>query len=258
MVVSQVLADEGTVDQRLSTVGEIKGGVRFGGYNTITAAPRVFWVNRGDAPPGASGEGENMTLGFTLAYTFDSLDFPLFPIRAFRAVLENTFYVPLSFRVHNVGTLNISAAIPLTGKLSLTAGGTAESDLGPGSRGLSGEAPFTGFFGFDRIYLPHRAGTGPGGAHRAAASLGLRFLHLKSLSFLGGRLIFSLSASGVQTMESSWDEFSLRDLAWCAALGIGLDITGSFGLHLRTGAGSAPAPDRRPVPFVSLDIGAFR
>jgi NTE family protein len=237
----------------------LKGGVYFNSHHAISAGARFSWIRDEDIPPGVSADSGNRALGFTVSYRFSSLDSPFFPARGFKGELENTLCLPLSAGpsgLQDVVAMDITAAIPLTKRFSIVAEGFAGSNLSVSPWGFSSPLAFTGFSDADRIFFPFLAGTGRYGAHKAAALLGFQFLPRKSSSVLGGRLAFSLSFAAGEVMVSSWDEFNSQELIWCASLGAGLGLTGSFSLRLRAGAGSSAG--RQPLPFVALDIGSFK
>jgi NTE family protein len=258
-VIQGPLSHKGRVDQSLRASGMLKGGVYINPHHTISAGARFSWIRDEDIPPGVSADSGNRALGFTVSYRFSSLDSLLFPARGFGGELENTLFLPLPagpLKFQDVVTMDITAAIPLTKRFSIIAEGFAGSNLSVPHWGFSSPLAFTGFSDADRAFFPYMAGTGRYGAHKAAASLGFRFLPLKNLTVLGGRLAFSLSLAAGEVMASSWDEFNPQDLIWCASLGAGLGLTGSFGLQLRAGAGASASS--RPQPFIALDIGSFK
>ena len=233
-------------DRLLYFKGILKGGLRFNRYNSLTIWPEYFWFRQ--------EYGDHTMAGAAAAYTYSSLDHPLFPFRGFWGRIENhlrfTLNTPEPF---DLLSLDLTAAIPLGSHFSLGLSGFASS--------LFGEPDLSFLFSTfevektERIFFPHASGIFSG-ERRAALSLALRFEPMESLTILGGKLIFSLAAAVGRAGSFEWNEwenFGKDDLIWNASIGVGLVPLKYFGFRIRTGAGGGGG--YQPAPFISLDVG---
>jgi len=242
-------------DRYLYFHGTLKGGLRFNRYNSLSLWPEYFWFRE--------DEKDYTTAGIGAAYVFSNLDYSLFPSRGFRGKIENHFRlvpesIPQAPELFDLLSVDLTAAIPLGSRFSLGFSGFASSlfaapELPPKFSAFEDEKA-------GRIYFPHASGIFIG-EKRAALSLFLQFEPRKSLSMLGGRLIFSLAAAVGRAGDYKWNDwgnFTKDDLIWNTSLGVALVPLKYFGLQIRTGAGGAGSKvdgGHRPAAFVSLDIG---
>ncbi|GHV17123.1 hypothetical protein FACS189493_4180 [Spirochaetia bacterium] len=236
-------------------LGQVSVGMYMNENNTLTAAGGVVFADPAREYPA----GEPTTALYANAvYEWSRLDYGLFATRGFYAALENTAYFPLppeAAPVYDVVSLAVSGAIPLNRSLSVIINGFAGSDVTGRLIDTPSRLPLGGFTGRDRMYFPHITAGDRYGAHKGAASLILQYQPWQNLTFLGGQLLFSVSAA-VGEVAADWGDFSPDGLLWNASLNAGLRLLKSFGAQVRIGAGKSP--DGRIGPFVSLDIGAFR
>ncbi|GHV92697.1 hypothetical protein AGMMS50268_32000 [Spirochaetia bacterium] len=239
----------------VNTLGKINMGIRFDNYHTLKFGPAVVY----------SGEERKTALCFTTGYRFSFLDYQIFASRGVYAKLENTMSFPLPALspveagfIYDTVSFDVSAAIPLTKKLSIVSGlfiSSGGSLDGYSEAASSGINHFFDFNTLDRMYFPHLSGNQPPGAQKAASLLILQYQPWKNLTVLGGQLIFSVSGAAGEIV-SDWRQISLNNLVWNASFNVGLRMGKTYGLRFRGGAGSFSP---RPIaPFFAIDIGSFR
>lgn len=224
--------------------GMLKGGLRFNSRHSLALWPEYFWFR--------DDEQQHTLAGIGAAYTYTSLNHPLFPSRGFWGRIEHRFRIePNSggapFHLLSIG---LKAALPLNNHLSITAAAHVSSLFGETE--LSPRLSAFGLADVQRHYFPHARDLFCG-ERRAALSLALRFQPRENLTILGGHLIFSLAGSAGRSGSFAWDALTEEEPIWNASFGVAFVPLHYLGIQLRAGAGGGGG--LRPAPFLSLDVG---
>ena len=235
-----------SIERFLYFNGSFKGGIRFNNKNTLSLTPGYFWLKNENDIFSATG--------VNAVYVFSSLDNLFYPSRGFYLRLDNFSGVNIELLsgrpFFNLASLDLTAAFPVGARTSLAFSGYGSFFYGE----TFSPSVISSFsrYSAEREFFPHKPGIFTG-EKRAALSLSLRHELAGGFSLLGGRTIFSLTASAGRSVSSGWRIFAdLWDgnIAWNVSLGAAVILLESVCFQLRAGVGG-----NRPAPFVALDIG---
>ncbi len=192
---------------------------------------------------------------FSTRYTFDTLNYAMFPTKGFYNDFKAIGVMPLNDStapiVFDVLSTDFLVALPLSTITSLTIGSFLGTNISHGLRTESELITKYGFTTYDRDFFPHIMQRHTYGIHKVVFKTDLLFQPKNQLTILGGQFFagFGGAAGGV------WDDYAsfiaFENIEWQASALTGLRIKDSIGLTLRAGAGSYADSI---APFVSLDF----
>ena len=245
--------DPATPDRLLYFRGAIKNGIRINSHNSFSFWPEYYWFKDQNIT--------NSMAGISASYTYNKLDYSIYPSGGFHIKLENNLRfaldtAPDDIKPFDIVSMDLAGVIPLGTHFSLCT--SAYGSFLFGAPGIPSDISAFSPDKIQRIHFPHAPGVFTG-EKRAALALTLQFEPKESLSLFGGRMIFSMTVTGGRSGSSDWADWAdirKHGLLWNAHLGATLVLVENLSFQIRAGAGGGEG--HSPAPFVSLDLGMSR
>ncbi len=240
----------------------LAGGVFFSPEHKVLAEVGAHWIDSTKAYTDdldIMKSVRDLEFAYTLdaftRYTFDTLDFPMFPTNGFfndlnimgvLPIKDTTFTEPF-----DVLSTNFVLATSFNDNISLVLNGFIGTNV---TQGLAKEVelvPMYGFTTYDRDFFPHVMQRYMYGIHKLALKADFQFKPSNQLTILGGQFLSGVGGA----IGGVWDSYAslanFDDLDWQASAMAGVRIRDSIGVMIRAGAGNYKGDI---APFVSLDL----
>ncbi len=201
----------------------------------------------------------NLKIAYSLdvfsRYTYDNVDYTIFPTRGFYNDFTVTGVLPLEETtfpvIFDVVTTDFVGAIPFNINSSLVFNGFIGTNI---TEELSNHPKLMtkyGFTTYDRTFFPHVMQRYSYGIHKFALKTDLQFQPSQPLTIIGGQFFSGLGGAVGGVLDSYEELLSFDDLEWQASALMGLRIKDAIGAIIRIGAGSY---GKDIAPFASLDF----
>jgi NTE family protein len=248
-------------------IAEIRAGLGYKIDESNTAAFDAFWfagaylegvTDYFSFTNAAHSDINAQTLGLSLNWQRDTLDFPVFPRRGVYLKLENTAAFPLGlgkFLFTDTVSADFTAVLPAAGHVSLALNAFAGAEITGNLRESPALTMLRGFNTADRLFFPQISGRQRYGAMKGAASAVVQFQPFTGAKILGVDWFLGLSGSA-GAIADGFDALYRDQVYWNALFNTGVRFTPSFGAVLRIGAGKGAHEGITPV--IALDLGSLR
>ena len=241
-------------------------GIRFNNHHRMHTGGAIYWSDSSQVNiPQIELQREKYpntkaltSAPLNISYTFDTLDYPVFPSKGYYVKLDDTGVFPLFGTdtpiAFNLCRVDFTAAIPLSEKFTLGVNMFAGSDITRQLQKIPSLIPLFGYALGDRTYFPQISGKSQYGTHKGAVQVLFQFQPWQNLTIMGGQLFISLSGS-LGEVAMDYTDFTVKGMQWNASLNAGVRINKGFSVMCRFGAGTV---NNRVLPFLSMDFGGIR
>lgn len=241
-------------------------GVRFNNKHRMQTGGAIYWSDSSQINVPQIAEQQKKypnvkaktSAPLNISYTFDTLDYPVFPSKGLYVKLDDTGVFPLfgtdTPLAFNLCRIEFAALVPVSDKFSFGFNMFAGSDITRQLQKIPSLIPLYGYALGDRTFFPQFSGKAQYGTHKGAAQVLFQYQPWQNLTILGGQLFISLSGS-LGEVAMDYTDFSVKGIQWNASLNTGVRINKGFSIMCRFGAGTV---NGRVLPYLSMDFGGIR